>query len=122
MPSDVPTTDALATAALVWCPFPDADSARTAADTLLGERLIACANILGAIESHFLWQGERTSAAETAVLFKTTAQLLTIAVERLGSLHPYDTPAILAWPCDAAHPATLAWLGATCQPPPPGSV
>jgi len=120
--TEAPTTDSPTTAALVWCPFPDASSARTAARTLLGERLIACANILGTIESHFIWQGAHTSAAETAVLFKTTTQLLTTVVERLGSLHPYDTPAILAWSCDAAHPATLAWLAATCQPPPQGAV
>jgi periplasmic divalent cation tolerance protein len=109
-------------AALVWCPFPDAVSARAAAERLLGERLIACANILGAIESHFMWEGARTSAAETAVLFKTTTELLTTVVERLGHLHPYDTPAIAAWSCDTAHPATLAWLAATCQPPPQGAV
>jgi periplasmic divalent cation tolerance protein len=122
MAGDAPTTETPTTAALVWCPFPDASSARTAVETLLDERLIACANILGPSESHFIWQGARTSAAETAVLFKTTTQLLTTVVARLGSVHPYDAPAILAWSCDAAHPATLAWLAATCPPPPHGAV
>ena len=36
-------------AALIWCPFPDEDSAAAAASTLLGEGLIACANLLPAI-------------------------------------------------------------------------
>jgi periplasmic divalent cation tolerance protein len=107
--------DAEAGAALVWCPFPDTDSARAAATTLLDERLIACANIFGAIESHFVWDGARASGSEIAVLFKTTGDGLTLLVERLGSLHPYDTPAIMGWRCDAAHPASLAWLAATCQ-------
>lgn len=102
-------------AALVWCPFPDTESARAAAATLLDERLIACANILGAIESHFVWEGARASGSEVAVLFKTTSDGLNPLVERLGSLHPYDTPAIVGWHCDAAHPASLAWLAATCQ-------
>ena len=97
-------------AALVWCPFPDADSARTAAATLLDEQLIACANILGAIESHFVWDGARASGSEVAVLFKTTSERLADVVERLGELHPYDTPAIIGWHADAAHPATLGWL------------
>lgn len=102
-------------AALVWCPFPDTDSARTITATLLDERMIACANILGTIESHFVWEGARASGAEVAVLFKTTGECLTLLIERLGSLHPYDTPAILGWHCDATHPASLAWLAATCQ-------
>jgi periplasmic divalent cation tolerance protein len=97
-------------AALVWCPFPDADSARTAADALLDEALIACANILGPIESRFVWEGARATGSEVAVLFKTTSARLEDVIARLGELHPYDTPAILGWHADAAHPASLAWL------------
>ncbi len=97
-------------AALVWCPFPDIESARAAADTLLDEGLIACANILGSIESRFVWEGARASGTETAVLFKTVAERLDDVVERVGELHPYDTPAICGWRVDEAHPATLTWL------------
>lgn len=110
------TPAAESVAALIWCPFPDSDTARTIAAQLLDEKLVACANILGTIESHFLWQGERGSASETGVLFKTTAALLGDAVERLGKLHPYDTPAIIGWRADAAHPATITWLAAATQP------
>jgi periplasmic divalent cation tolerance protein len=101
------------TAALVWCPFPDAQSARVAADALLDEGLIACANILGAVESRFVWEGARATGSEVGVLFKTTAERLDDLVGRLGELHPYDTPAIIGWNADAAHPATLVWLTAT---------
>lgn len=103
-------------AALIWCPFPDPETARTIAGQLLDARLVACANILGPVESHFVWQGERGIASETGVLFKTTAGLLDDAVERLGKLHPYDTPAIVGWQVDAALPATIAWLAATAGP------
>jgi periplasmic divalent cation tolerance protein len=97
-------------AALVWCPFPDAESARAAADALLDEALIACANILGIIESRFVWQGARATGSEVGVLFKTTSERLDEVVERLGELHPYETPAIIGWHADAVHPATFAWL------------
>lgn len=109
-----------ARAAMIWCPFPDAASARDAADALLGEGLVACANILPGIESRFVWQGKPDSAREVGVLFKTLAERLDGAIERLGALHPYDTPAITGWACDAAHPASLAWLAATCRPEPRG--
>ncbi|MFN4239072.1 MAG: divalent-cation tolerance protein CutA [Erythrobacter cryptus] len=108
-------------AALVWCPFPDAESARAAVARLLDERLIACANIIGTIESHFTWQGARGSASEAGVLMKTRKECLTELVNLLGALHPYDTPAIIGWEAEAAHPATLAWLAASCPAPPTGA-
>ncbi len=100
--------------ALVWCPFPDTASARAAADVLLGERLIACANMIPALESRFIWNGEPAQNTETGMLCKTTSECLQMVIKRLGELHPYDTPAIIGWRCDAAHPASMAWLTAQC--------
>lgn len=100
-------------AALVWCPFPDSEEARKAAETLLAEKRIACANLIPAIQSIYEWQGEVASSAEVGVIFKTTASRIEGLIVRLGECHPYDTPAITAWRCDAAHPATLQWLSET---------
>jgi len=97
-------------AALVWCPFPDAEAARAAADALLDDGLIACANILGSIESRFVWEGARAAGSEVGVLFKTTGERLNDVIERLGEIHPYDTPAIIGLHVDVVHPATFAWL------------
>lgn len=98
--------------ALVWCPFPDADSAGAAARALLDEGLIACANILPPMRSLYVWRGEPGDESEVGALFKTNAGRLPRVIDRLGELHPYDEPAILGWSCDAAAPATAAWLGA----------
>ncbi|BDI59836.1 divalent-cation tolerance protein CutA [Qipengyuania nanhaisediminis] len=97
-------------AALVYCPFPDRETARSIAARLLEDGLIACANILPAIESLYEWEGECAAASEVAVLLKTTSHRLEALVDRLGDEHPYDTPAIIGWRCDAAHPETLQWL------------
>lgn len=96
--------------ALVWCPFPDDKSAANACSILLDEKLIACANMLPGMVSMFAWQGERGESNETGVLLKTDAALLEQMIRRLGELHPYDEPAIVGWRCDAASPATAAWL------------
>lgn len=96
--------------ALIWCPFPDEESAASLAAALLDAKLIACANILGPVRSLYEWQGERGDAREIGVLFKTDARLLEAAVARLADLHPYETPAVLGWRCDAAAPATSGWL------------
>ena len=98
--------------ALIWCPFPDNDSAVAAADCLLDEGLIACANLLPGVQSRYIWRGERGVGQEVGALLKTNADLLAPAIARLSALHPYDEPAILGWRCDSAAPATAAWLGA----------
>lgn len=97
-------------AALIWCPFPDEGTARAVANSLLDERLVACANVFGQVTSLFEWNGERGEARETAVVFKTDRALLDRAVARIAALHPYDAPAVSGWHCDAAAPAMLAWL------------
>ena len=45
----------------------------TSRKLLLDERLIACANILPAMRSLYVWHGERGEASEVGVLFKTDA-------------------------------------------------
>ncbi|MEO0418518.1 MAG: divalent-cation tolerance protein CutA [Pseudomonadota bacterium] len=97
-------------AALIYSPLPDAQTARDIAGTLLDEGLIACANILGAVESVYLWKGKRESATECVVLFKTTDHKMEQAVKRLGELHPYAVPVIVANVCDSADNNTLIWL------------
>ena len=96
--------------ALVYCPFPDADSATQVARALLEKDLIACANILGPSQSIYKWNDQVEHNKEIVVVLKTHASLLKDCIRELGTLHPYDSPAILGWECDAAHPATQEWL------------
>ena len=97
--------------ALVWCPFANPDEARSTASVLLDEGLIACANILPEMESHFVWNGLRDTAREAGALLKTNCDMLEKVVARLEVLHPYAQPAIVGWRCDVTTPATAAWLG-----------
>ena len=96
--------------AMIWCPFPDEDSAASVASMLLDEKLIACANLLAPMRSMYEWNGERCDAREIGVVFKTHASLLNIAVARIAELHPYETPAVLGWRCDEASPTAASWL------------
>ena len=96
--------------ALIWCPFADAASAEAAAQQLLDERLVACANILPPMRSLYTWQGARGETTEVAVLFKTDASALELATARLAEIHPYDSPAVLGWRTDTAAKPTAEWL------------
>ena len=97
--------------ALIYCPFPDAECALAVGRVLLEEKLVACINVGGAIRSLFAWQGEIEEASEVPAVLKTDDALLPRAIERLEDLHPYETPAILGWRCDAVGEATQLWLG-----------
>lgn len=102
--------------ALIYCPFPDEETAAAIGSTLLDEDLIGCINIGAPIRSLFSWNGERGEGVETPALIKTDAALLEKAIVRLEGLHPYEAPAIVGWRCDAAGGATQAWLGAIGSP------
>lgn len=96
--------------ALIYCPFPDREAAERVGAQLLDERLIGCINIGPGIRSLFVWGGERGCGDEVPALLKTDARLLRQAIDRLEDLHPYETPAIVGWPCEAGA-ATREWLG-----------
>lgn len=96
---------------LIWCPFPDEDSARQAAGTLLDEGLIACANVVPGLVSLYVWQGQRGEAREVGLLAKTHPSLGAAAIARLEQLHSYQSPAIIGWDTDRAAAATQDWLG-----------
>lgn len=98
--------------ALIWCPFPDEDSAVAAANALLDEKLAACVNLMPPMTSMFVWRGEKDTVREQALLVKTNEALLDRAIARLAELHPYDEPAVIGWRCSSATPGTLAWLAA----------
>jgi periplasmic divalent cation tolerance protein len=97
--------------ALIWSTFATEADAERAANVLLDEGLIACANLIPGVRSLYRWNDERGEGREVAALFKTDGRRLDDAVARLAELHPYDTPAIVGWRVDATTPATAEWLG-----------
>ncbi|MCJ2182241.1 divalent-cation tolerance protein CutA [Novosphingobium sp. 1949] len=96
--------------ALVWSPFADEASALAAARTLVAEGLARCGNVVPGLTSVFAWQGTIDTAREAGLLLKTRADRLDALIARLETIHPYDTPAVFGWVCDASGQGTLEWL------------
>ena len=95
---------------LAFSTFPDIETARKIARELVTGKLVACANIIPAVESIYRWQGKIEQGDETLVLFKTTAARFAAFQEKLKSLHPYDVPEIVACPIDRALPEYGRWV------------
>ena len=95
---------------LVFCTFPDADTAAAVTKTLVGEKLIACGTILPGARSIYEWEGKMEDAPEVLVLFKTAGPAYAKLEKRLLKLHPYDMPEIVALEAGAASKAYAAWV------------
>lgn len=107
------------TEVLVYVTAGSAEEAARLARTLVGERLAACANILGPIASVYWWEGKLEEAAETAFLLKTRRALVPALTERIKALHGYDCPCVVAIPIEGGNPAFLAWIAAETAAPAP---
>ena len=95
--------------ALVWVTAPDLKVARRLARAALDARLVACANLVPNLQSHYWWQGKLESAREVLILFKTTTRRLAALEKLVLALHPYDTPEFVALPVRQVNQRYLAW-------------
>lgn len=96
---------------------PDLKTARELARAALEARLVACANLLPRIESHYWWQGKLERSMEVLLLMKTRKPRLAALERLILARHPYDTPEIVALPLSAGTERYLAWIGASTSEP-----
>lgn len=89
---------------------PDLKTARWLAKSALQARLIACANLLPKIESHYWWRGNIESGAEVLLVLKTQKSRLPALEKLILTRHPYDTPEFLVLPLLAGNQRYLGWL------------
>jgi len=106
----VQTMKTAAKFSVVLVTVPDLKTARRLAKAALQARLIACANLVPKIESHYWWQGRMESGAEVLMILKTTKSKLPALEKLILSRHPYDTPEFLALPLTGGSEKYLAWI------------
>ena len=87
-----------------------AEEAAHIARTVVTERLVACANVVGPIRSIYRWHGTLEEAAEYLLLLKARAADTSALEARVRALHSYELPEVLAVPLRGGSAAYLAWL------------
>ena len=95
---------------LLYLTCANKDEAKTIARTLIDERLIACANILGKMTSVYRWEGTVVEDEEIAVLLKTRRDMAARATERVKELHSYDLPCVVGLPIQGGNLDFIGWL------------
>jgi periplasmic divalent cation tolerance protein len=94
----------------VYMTAKDVPEARKLGRAILKDRLAACVNILGAIESMYRWKGALQNEKEVALVAKTTARNLDALIRKVRSVHSYEVPCVVALPIAKGNPAFLEWI------------
>jgi len=90
--------------------YPNDAEAQSAARMAVEKRLAAAANIHGAIQSHYWWNGAMQSEGEVPVVFKTSEASVDALMAFIARSHSYQTPSIIVHRPDRATAPYLAWV------------
>lgn len=90
--------------------------ARRIARTLLERRLVACANIVPGVESHYWWKGKIDHAREWLLVMKTRRSRFRAVERAVKALHSYQVPEIIALPLAAGQADYLRWIADSVSP------
>ena len=86
------------------------ENAQAIARDLVENRLAACVQVRGPIQSTYRWKGRIETAEEWQCVAKSRLDLFDRLEEAVRRMHPYEVPEILALPISAAGQNYLAWL------------
>lgn len=98
---------------VVMVTAPTLTIARRLARVALNSRLVACANLLPRLESHYWWKDHLESSSEILLLLKTTQAHLAALEQLVTREHPYDTPEFIALPIAHGSQPYLDWIQST---------
>ena len=95
---------------VVFCTFPDPETAYRIARDAVGQQYAACANLVPAVKSIYRWLGRVQQADETLVVYKTSVIRYPDLEAFLLRSHPYEVPEIIALPLSAGSAAYVRWV------------
>lgn len=86
-------------------------AAQEIAAALVEQRLAACVQVSGPVESVYRWQDKVQQSQEWLCTAKTRASLFPQVEAAIRELHKYECPEIVAVPIVDGSAAYLTWLG-----------
>ena len=95
---------------VAYTTFENGDQAQKFARELVGDGLVACANVLPTGMSIYRWQGSIESSPEALVIMKLRVDQWPALEARVRERHPYDVPELIATPVSQGSASYLAWL------------
>ena len=93
------------------------ETARELARKLIDERLAACVQITGPIESVYRWEGQVRVDQEWKCTIKSLSSAADHLIQFISSHHPYEVPEILVQPVVASSASYADWVRTEVQLP-----
>ena len=84
--------------------------ARVIAKALINNKLAACVNIIGGVESLFRWKGKIDSAKEALLIIKSREEKVSKIIKLVESSHSYEIPEIISLPVNTGSKLYLKWI------------
>lgn len=95
---------------LVLTTCASADEAQSLAASLVEQRLAACVNTLGQVQSTYRWQGRVEREQESLLVIKTTDARLAEVEQIIRERSSYELPEVVAIPVQGGSASYLGWL------------
>lgn len=95
---------------MLYVPCKDKEEAKDIAGKLVGNRLVACANILTGCTSIYEWEGKVCEEEEVILIMKTVNSLHMEVEKTITDLHSYDCPGIVALNTDEVNLPFAQWI------------
>lgn len=95
---------------MLYVPCKDKEEAKDIAGKLVGNRLVACANILTGCTSIYEWEGKVCEEEEVILIMKTVNSLHMEVEKAITDLHSYDCPGIVALNTDEVNLPFAQWI------------
>jgi periplasmic divalent cation tolerance protein len=86
------------------------EDAQNIASAIISQRLAACVQIVGPVNSTFWWNNDVQTSEEWLCLIKTRADLFPELEAVIQQVHPYDVPEIVAVAIVTGAKSYLDWI------------
>ncbi len=100
---------------VVFATVESEEQGKRIAEVLLEKKIIACANIVKGVDSHYWWKGRVEHSAELILVMKSRAELLEEIVKVVKENHSYEVPEVVALPIVGGNPDYLRWIDETVE-------
>jgi periplasmic divalent cation tolerance protein len=95
----------------------DREALERLARLLVAERLAACVQLTGPVQSHYFWEGRTESAVEWQLQAKTREDLQATVFELIATHHSYQVPQLVAVRLEHVSTAYGNWIDESLKRP-----
>lgn len=97
---------------MIYVTAAQSEQAMALGRALVEARLVACANVLGGVNSVYWWDGAVQEGQEAVLIAKTRSDLVDAVIAKVKAIHTYSCPCVVALPILGGNPDFLDWISA----------